>query len=184
MTGLLGANGAGKTTLLDLLAGDRAPERGRVLLDGLPLTDVPMARWASRIARLAHRPGLYLDLTARENLALLAALHGRVLTPAEVSEHLSAMGLAASDVDRPVRQFSRGMQQRAALARVRASTADVWLLDEPSTGLDASGLELLRAVLADARTRGVAVVCATHDPALLELCDRRWRVSHGSVEAA
>lgn len=181
---LLGANGAGKTTLLDLLAGDRWPDRGQVRLDGVSLSDLTAAQLASRMARLGHRPGLYLDLTATENLRLLAGLQGATMSESEAERQLAAVGLRASDCQRPVRGWSRGMQQRAALARVQASGADVWLLDEPSTGLDADGLEMLCGLLASARARGIAVVCATHDPTLVAACDRRWRVSHGRVEVA
>ena len=181
---LLGANGVGKTSLLDVLAGDRPPDRGRVLLDGRPLDAWSPATAATRIARLGHRPGLYLDLTAAENLQLFGALAGRPLTDDDAARELAAVGLQPADGLRPVRTWSRGMQQRAALARVQASPADVWLLDEPSTGLDGDGLSLLCGVLAEARGRGVAVLCATHDPALVAACDRRWRLDRGRLEAA
>lgn len=179
---LTGANGAGKSTLLDLLAGEQTPVEGQVQLDGVPLREVDPGHLARRIARLGHKPGLYLDLSPLENLQLFAALLDR--RPRDPAGQLEAAGIAARDHHRPVRTFSRGMLQRTALARVQASGADVWLLDEPSTGLDLDGSALLIAVLQAARQDGAAVLVATHDPELLRACDRRVHLDLGRLDPA
>ncbi len=181
---LTGENGAGKSTLLDILAGARKPARGHVALDGVPLAEIAPAHLARRIARLDHTPGLYLELSALENLQLFHGLVQSPGAPLDAAALLERVGLAARDQRRPVRGFSRGMLQRTALARVLASGADVWLLDEPSTGLDRAGCALLADVLADVRARGATVLLATHDPALLPLADARLHLSHGRLVAA
>jgi heme ABC exporter ATP-binding subunit CcmA len=178
---LVGENGAGKSTLLDLLAGVRAPARGSLRLDGVPLPDIDPGHLARRIARLGHRPGLYLDLSAHENVSLFAALANLPVTLADVTAELTLVGIAPRDQHRPVRGFSRGMLQRTALARILMSGADVWVLDEPSTGLDVAGTELLVSTLRRARERGATIVLATHDPALLPVADRKLCVRGGLV---
>jgi ABC-2 type transport system ATP-binding protein len=179
---LVGSNGAGKTTLLELLAGHRQPLRGTVTLDGVALPDCDPAHVARRIAVLGHQPGLYLDLSAHENVALLVSVLGIPIDAATVTAALVDSGIAARDQHRPVRGFSRGMLQRTALARVRLCRADVWLLDEPTTGLDSAGIATLRSVLAEARQQGVALCVATHDPQIADLADRRLQVAHGQVQ--
>ena len=184
ITVLTGENGAGKSSLLELLAGHRRPARGQVRLDGVPLGEIAPAHLAKRIARLDHAPGLYLDLTAHENATLFQRLLHRDGQASAVTSALHDVGLAGVDHHRPVRGFSRGMLQRAALARVLASGADVWLLDEPSTGLDRAGGAQLAGLLRQARDRGVTVLLATHDPALLPLADQQLHVQHGHVRSA
>ncbi len=181
ITVLTGENGAGKSSLLDVLAGVRKPARGVVTLDGVALGDIDAAHLARRIARLDHAPGLYLELSALENVQLFRALLHADALLSDVTAWLTEVGLAARDHNRPVRGFSRGMLQRTGLARVLASGADVWLLDEPSTGLDRAGVELLTRVLQTARDRGATILLATHDPALLPLADRRLHLHLGHV---
>jgi len=155
-----GENGAGKSSLISLLTGARTPRAGSVQLDGVPLDDVDPGHLATRLAHVGHRPSLYLDLSARENLALFRALVGGHGRP---DDALDAMGILPADRDRPVRGFSRGMQQRTALGRLIVSPADVWLLDEPSTGLDERGRSLLVDLVRSGVAHGVACLLVSHD---------------------
>lgn len=184
LTVLWGDNGSGKSTLLDLLAGLRVPDRGQVQLAGVPVADIHPADMARRLARVGHKPGAYLDLTATENVQLLAALNGAPPTRARVTASLDRVGLAPSDQHRAVRGFSRGMLQRTALARLLLTGADVWLLDEPSTGLDAAGQALLAGLLDEARSKGAAIAVATHDFACIPRPDQWLRVQRGHVSEA
>ncbi len=184
LTVLTGENGAGKSSLLEILAGTRQPARGAVKLDGVPLPEIAPAHLARRIARLDHAPGLYLELSALENVQLFHALLHPGTVALDAAALLTDVGLASRDHARPVRGFSRGMLQRTALARVLASGADVWLLDEPSTGLDRAGCALLADVLQRVRAQGATLLVATHDPALLPLADRRLHLDHGHLQPA
>ncbi len=154
---LAGPNGAGKSTLLRMLATLLSPESGdlRVLQEDLP-TGAPRIR--GRIGFLGHDPGVYLDLTPLQNLELFADLYGVPDRVHRVEELLEFVGLIhrAHDV---TRTFSRGMVQRLGLARLLLHDPTLLLLDEPYSGLDALGADLLDGILAEGR----AAVIVTHD---------------------
>jgi heme exporter protein A len=155
---VFGANGAGKTTLLRVLAGLLRPHGGAVRVLGLELPD---ERWAlrGRVGLLGHEPLLYRELTASENLRYHAALHG--VPGARVAELLERLGLGAR-TEEPLRTLSRGMVQRAAVARAVLHDPPLLLLDEPYANLDPAARELVAPLIgaASGRTR---VVCS-HDP--------------------
>ena len=154
---LLGPNGAGKSTLLRLAAGLLRPTAGHARIDGVDAVDAPRALRAG-MAYAGHRSQLYRGLTARENLALHARLHGRAL---DIDAALAAVGLADRAEER-IDGFSRGMLQRLALARATAHEPVLLLLDEPASGLDADGRALLDHVLLEGRGRRTQLV-ASHD---------------------
>jgi heme exporter protein A len=156
---VFGPNGSGKTTLLRLLAGLLRPHAGSMCVLG---SELPQQAWAvrGRVGLLAHEPLLYRDLSARENLAFHARLHG---VPIERAEHLlAALGLA----DRwrePLRTLSRGMVQRVAVARTVLHDPELLLLDEPRANLDPAAAEIVEPLLAATPTR--TRVLTSHDPA-------------------
>jgi heme exporter protein A len=152
------------------------PHRGQVALRGVPLPAIDPADLCRHLAWLGHEPGLYLDLTALENLSLFARLQGGHADPAALSDRLTRMGIAGSDARRRVRGLSRGMQQRVALARL-------WLLDEPGTGLDADGLQLLAELVQRARAEGRAIVVASHEFGFLRGADAWCEVRDGRLLA-
>lgn len=156
-----GANGSGKTSLLRVIAGLTEPEVGEVRLDGLPLP--ALARESGRMAFVysGHAAALKPTLTTLENLAFCAELTG--FDPTAVGELVDAVGLG-SCADLPVQVLSAGQKRRAALARIRMSGAQLWLLDEPHTNLDTDGRRLLTGMLrAHLQGAGMAVIAA-HDP--------------------
>jgi heme exporter protein A len=140
-----GGNGAGKSSLLRLLAGLLAPAAGRVAAVG-------------RIAFHDERPALDPELPLARALGFWAALDG-----GDAAAGLAAMGLDAL-AEVPVRLLSTGQRQRAALARVIASGAPIWLLDEPGNGLDTASLARLADAMAWHRLGGGIVVAASHQP--------------------
>ncbi len=159
---VLGANGAGKSTLLKLLAGLIRPHAGTVHVAGQPLrADDPASRAA--LGLVAHQTMLYDDLTLLENLEFAARLYGQSGETGLAMAALAAAGLADRARDRP-RDLSRGMQQRAAIARALLHQPTVILLDEAFTGLDAASAERLRARLLAERSRGCAIVVVSHQP--------------------
>jgi heme ABC exporter ATP-binding subunit CcmA len=155
---LLGRNGAGKTTLLRILAGLSSFQRGSVrVLGATPRTDTARAR----VGFLGHGIGVYEDLSARENLFFFAQIL-RVARPSPVvREWLERVGLSRVE-KMPVRQFSRGMRQRLALARTFLHSPDLLLLDEPFTSLDDRAIAMLSQLLLEARGRGATIVLSTH----------------------
>ncbi len=160
---LLGPNGAGKTTLLRLLSTLLQPSSGQLRLFGRdPRREGSAVR--SRIGVVAHQSLLHPDLTAAENLRYYAGLYGLVDAGARIGAALHAVDLAARAQDR-VRSFSRGMQQRLALARALLHQPELLLLDEPDAGLDVRALDLLPRVLAGSDAlgaSGVTVIFTTH----------------------
>jgi len=160
---LLGPNGAGKTTLLRLLSTLLQPSSGQLRLFGRdPRREGSAVR--SRIGVVAHQSLLHPDLTAAENLRYFAGLYDLVDAGERIGAALQAVDLAARAQDR-VRSFSRGMQQRLALARALLHQPELLLLDEPDAGLDVRALDLLPRVLAGSDAlgaSGVTVIFTTH----------------------
>lgn len=147
LTLLRGTNGAGKTTLLRALAGLVPLARGRRSMPG------------GQPLYIGHRPMLLRGLTARENLAFLAAFRG--LVASDVGEALRKWGLG-DEMDRPIERLSAGQRRRASLARIETEQVPLVLLDEPFADLDSDALVRLRAALNTALVRGQAVLMATH----------------------
>jgi heme exporter protein A len=154
-----GPNGAGKTTLLRVIAGLTMPESGTVTWLDRPLRQ-ELRAGQLRLAFSGHALALKAELTTRENLEFFARLAGQSTA---VTEVLAATGLAGC-ADLEVRYLSAGQKRRAALARVLLSGADLWLLDEPQTNLDAAGRQFLDDVLQAQLQRGGTVVVAAHQP--------------------
>ena len=168
---IFGPNGAGKTTLLRLLSGALRPTRGEIRLGGAPL-DYEESEWRSRIGVLSHQTFLYGQLTAAENLRFYGRLYGLAELDGLIERRLLEVGLWERREDR-VRGFSRGMQQRLALARTLLHDPEVVLLDEPYTGLDPHAAKMLRGVLEHLKDGRRTVVLVTHNLAEgLELADR------------
>lgn len=157
---VFGANGAGKTTLLRALAGERAPDRGSVLLDGVPVRTRDPG-WRARIGVVTHRSGLYGKLTVAENLEFFSSLYGPVGAGA-IPAALSAAGLS-SLANRRAEGLSRGERQRVALARILMRDPEALFLDEPFAGLDAAAVSALDDALRELSRRGRAILLVTHD---------------------
>ena len=150
---LLGANGSGKSTLLRVLAGLKRPDAGQVAWRGQDLREQP-----APAAYLGHLDAVKLGLTARENLALAARV-GR----GDAAEALAALDLALL-ADLPARLLSAGQKRRLALARLLVSRAGLWLLDEPTLGLDTDSVARLGELMVAHRAAGGVIVAATHLP--------------------
>lgn len=157
--GLLGANGSGKSTILRILGTLLNPTVGTAAIDGLDIVrDASAVR--SRVGYLAHTPGLYDDLTARENLCFAADMLG--LSHGAAEESLERVGLAQVANDR-VRGFSAGMQRRLGIARLMLRAPRILLLDEPYSNLDVEGIDLMNSILGDVVGAGGSALVALHE---------------------
>ena len=179
-----GPSGSGKTTLLHLLAGMDVPTAGEVHVLGTAVSSLDRdarARFrAEHVALVSQATGLVPFLTATENVELGLSLRGIEGAEARerAAESLAAVGLAGAS-GRRASDLSSGQQERAAVARAVAARPALLLADEPTARLDqANALAVSRLLLDLARTTGAAVVCATHDPLLIEHADDRLDLEH------
>jgi len=159
--GFLGPNGAGKTTTIRIMVGLVFADAGSVEVLG---TKAPkLRRVLDRVGALVESPGFVGYLDARENLGRLLAAEGvkrRDQRPM-IEESLEAVGLTGA-ASRPVARFSLGMKQRLGLAGALLRPRDLYILDEPTNGLDPSGMREIRRVITDLSQRGATVVISTH----------------------
>jgi heme exporter protein A len=169
---VVGPNGAGKTTLLRILAGLMRPTAGQIRVLGRPLERGSAQSHA--IGLLSHQSLLYDDLTLLENLTFAARLYG-LDRPREVAETALAQAGLEDRADELPRRLSRGLLQRAAIARALLHRPKVLLLDEPFTSLDAAAGDRLRADLRMRLAEGVGVVLVTHH--LTEVWELATRVA-------
>lgn len=176
--GLLGPNGSGKSTVLRVLGTLLRPNAGTATINGLDIVrDATSVR--AQIGYLAHTPGLYDDLTARENLKFAADMLG--LPHSAIDSTLERVGLAPMANSR-VRGFSAGMQRRLALARLIMRKPTVMLLDEPYSNLDEAGVELMSSVIRDVIQSGGAALLALHELAPARgLLDRTLMLDEGRI---
>ncbi|MDQ3067567.1 MAG: ATP-binding cassette domain-containing protein [Actinomycetota bacterium] len=173
LTVVTGPSGSGKSTLLHLLAGLELPDEGDVVVDGVSLGSLDRAGRAelrrTRLAFVGQTAGLTPFLGARANIELALELRGLPTDTAMAA--LTDVGLE-EHADRQVSELSAGQRERAALARAVAVRPLVIVADEPTARLDGANALALGSLLAElARTSGCAVICATHDPLLIEQAD-------------
>ncbi|HTM11578.1 MAG TPA: heme ABC exporter ATP-binding protein CcmA, partial [Bryobacteraceae bacterium] len=155
---LLGRNGAGKTTLLRIIAGLSKASEGSVRIQN---ADVRQQATRRRIGVLGHGISLYDELSATENLVVFANLYGLEEPEKTALAWLERTGLGRVR-DGLVREFSRGMRQRLAVARAFMHEPEVLLLDEPFTALDDRAITVLQSLLADAHANGRTIILSTH----------------------
>lgn len=168
LVALTGANGTGKSTMVAIAAGEIRPTSGSFTVDGFgPLT----AETKARLAICFDRPDFYDGLTLRDHVELMARLHASSSHAASALEMISELGLSNREHDLPSR-FSFGMKKKAGLALAFARPFTYAVLDEPTTGVDDSGVATILRTLADARSHGFGVLVTTHDQRLLQAADR------------
>ncbi|MEI6742858.1 MAG: heme ABC exporter ATP-binding protein CcmA [bacterium] len=174
-----GANGAGKTTLLRLCAGLVPLARGEASVLGFNLSTQRKEAQA-HVGILGHANGLYLDLTAQENLQFWGAIVGA--STREIALSGERMGLHTRLLGTTVAKMSAGQRRRTALAILIIRRASLWLLDEPHAGLDAAGRDEIDNILREATSAGATVIVASHE---LEragaLATRRIEVVGGAI---
>ena len=177
-----GPSGSGKTTLLHILAGLELPAAGTVTVDGTELTALDRAARAQlrreKIAYVGQQTGLVPHLSALENVELALALRGHDETRPDALAALDSVALSERATQR-VARLSQGERARVAIARAVATRPLVLLADEPTSRLDGANAIAVAILLSRlARETGAAVVCATHDPLVIEQSDTAISLAH------
>ena len=185
VTGIIGMNGSGKSTLVRILATLMLPDTGSASVFGLDVVrDAAAVR--RHVNRVSVEASFFKSLSPWENLLYSARLYGSDdNTRARCESVLSRLGLALDTLDKPMKQLSRGQQQKVAIARSLLTAPSLLLMDEPTTGLDPrSKREVQGFIRAMREEREVTVLLCTHDLAEAEaLCDRVVILDGGRVLA-
>lgn len=175
--GFVGLNGAGKTTTIKIALGLTRPDGGRVRFLGQDAVPEDLRR----LGFAPEKPSFYEFLNALETLRYAARLLGLPLDDGRAREVLEELELW-NDREKPVGAYSKGMQQRLALACAMLHDPDVYILDEPSSGLDPLGRRRVKEILRSLRARGKTVFFSTHILAdVRELCDRVGVIHRGRM---
>ncbi len=177
---VLGPNGAGKTTLIKILASIMHPTSGKITIEGFALKDnAEEAR--ARIGLVAHQSYLYGNLSAWENLEFYARMYGVEDRNTRIGEVLELVNLTGRKHDR-FSTFSRGMQQRMALARALLHKPSILLLDEPETGLDQQALGAMWDIIRHEEFGRRTIIFTSHSfERALSVCDEVVILERGKI---
>jgi ABC-2 type transport system ATP-binding protein len=186
VTGILGPNGSGKSTLIRILGTLLTPDSGTAMVFGWDVVAQPLSV-RRHVNRVSVEAAFFKELSPWENMLYAARLYGRGAagTRERVIEILEKLGLPLDTIDQPMKQLSRGQQQKVAIARSFLTAPSLLLMDEPTTGLDPRSKKEVQALLHMLRTeREVTVLLCTHDmDEAAELCDRVLMMDGGRVLA-
>src|SRR5438270_1184253 len=186
ITGILGPNGSGKSTLIRILGTLLTPDAGRAKVFGWDVVSEPLAV-RRHVNRVSVEAAFFKELSPWENMLYAARLYGRGHggTREQVVQLLDRLGLPLDTLDQPMKQLSRGQQQKVAIARSFLTAPSLLLLDEPTTGLDPrSKKEVQRLLDLLRKEREVTVLLCTHDmDEAAALCDRVLLMDGGRVLA-
>lgn len=183
IVGFLGPNGAGKTTIMNIVTGLLPSDSGEVRLLG-EKNGYRRPGIRRRLGCLQEKPRVYPEMTAREYLAFFANLYGVGDAKVRIEEVLGRVALKHA-AERPLSAFSRGMQQRACLARTLLHRPEFLILDEPTLGLDPNGVSEMRRIFRDLRNEGVTLLFSSHQLDEMErICDSVIFLRSGKVVAS
>lgn len=162
-----GRNGSGKTTLLSLLAGLRKPRSGSILFHDQNMSILDAQNVIAYLA--AEHNGLYLQMSARDNLKFWSEFKGEKDSSKLIDAILNHWGLGSTYLDKiPVARFSTGMKRRLGLARIELLRKPFILLDEPFNGLDTEGIQILLKMLEKSLQKGGSLVLVSHEIKIFE----------------
>ena len=181
ITGLKGINGSGKTMMMRLIAGLIYPTEGQVIVNGKVVGQE--ISFPPSLGVMLENPACLDVYSGYDKLKLLAGID-RTISVAEIDQALSRVGLL-EDKHKKYRKYSLGMKQRLGIAAAIMEHPTILLLDEPTNSLDESGVELVRQIVREERSRGATVVLSCHDAAVLEdLADEIISIEHGRIVSA
>jgi ABC-2 type transport system ATP-binding protein len=184
VTGILGPNGSGKSTLIRILGTLLTPDAGAARVFGWDVVTEPL-QVRRHVNRVSVEAAFFKELSPWENMVYAARLYGSRGTRQRVVEILELLGLPRDVIDRPMKELSRGQQQKVAIARSFLTAPSLLLMDEPTTGLDPRSKKEVQSVLETLRAeREITVLLCTHDmDEAAALCDRVLMMDRGRVLA-
>lgn len=178
--GLLGPNGAGKSTLIKILLGLVKPTSGLIEIDGINLFE-NRHNLMQKFGCMMENPAFHLHLTGRENLIYLSALSGIVLSKAGLDMLLEKAGIF-SRADTKVKSYSQGMKQRLGLANALMGNPEIIILDEPTNGLDPSGINKMRKLIQNLKEDGKTILLSSHLLGEVEkICTKAAIINQGDI---
>ena len=181
--GFLGPNGSGKSTTQKILTGILKGHGGQVSLFGQDISAVQTQEFFQKIGVLFEFPYLYANLSAIDNLKYFSSFYPKGQLR-DIEEVLDELEFKPDFLKKPVSSYSKGMRQRASMARALVSNPKLLFLDEPTSGLDPSGAVLFRKIIEAERKKGTTVFLTTHNMLDADLlCDRVAFISNGSIMA-
>lgn len=183
ITGFIGPNGAGKTTTIRLMTGVLTPDQGEILLNGINIEKNPIEA-KKQFALVPDSPDLFLRLTAREYITLLAKIYQVDAKTIEERTASLAREFEMSDVlDQQMNSYSHGMRQKAIVIGALVCNPKIWFLDEPMTGLDPTASFLLKKKMREHADAGNTVFFSTHVLEVAEkLCDKILLINDGKIQ--
>lgn len=182
ITGFIGPNGAGKTTTIHMITGALNPDSGTVSLNGIDIQKQPLQA-KEQFGLVPDSPDLFLRLTGLEYINFMADLFrvDNTLRQQRMEEMASKFEMSDA-LNSQMESYSHGMRQKAIIMGALVSDPDIWILDEPMTGLDPSSSYLLKQMMKDHAARGKTVFFSTHVLEVAEkLCDQIVLIAKGKV---
>ena len=179
--GLLGSNGAGKSTTINILLGFLNPNSGEAFINGINATSERL-KARKKIGYIPENVNLYPYLTGIENLDYFCKIAGKNYNREKLKAVLLECGLDLISIDKKLDTYSKGMRQKVGIAIALAKEANVYLLDEPASGLDPLASTELSSILKKLSNSGVAILMASHDIfRIRETCDRIGILKNGEL---
>ena len=179
--GLLGSNGAGKSTTINILLGFLDPDSGEAFINDINATSEKLTA-RKNIGYIPESVNLYPYLTGIENLDYFCKLAGKNYNRGKLKEVLLECGLDLISIDKKLDTYSKGMRQKVGIAIALAKEANVYLLDEPASGLDPLASTELSSILKKLSKNGAAILMASHDIfRIRETCDRIGILKNGEL---
>ena len=177
---LMGNNGSGKTTTLRILARVMRPDSGSIIFQDKDLLSHKSINRSS-ILYLGHEPGMYSHFTSRENLSFALSLRGLKIAQKKIDTSLDSFDLLAS-ANKPISIFSKGMLQRLKLVFADLAPWDLLLFDEPFSGLDSNGIEIIERQLDNWKKNNKSIIMVLHDESIAQkYADRKLIISSGKI---
>lgn len=181
--GFLGPNGSGKSTTQKILTGILKGHGGKVSLFGQDISTAHTQEFFQKIGVLFEFPYLYANLSAVDNLKYFSSFYPKEQLRS-IEEVLEELEFKPDFLKKPVSSYSKGMRQRASMARALISSPKLLFLDEPTSGLDPSGAVLFRKIIEEERKKGTTVFLTTHNMLDADLlCDRVAFIAEGEIKA-